>query len=157
MSLKIALLEFKWLVPSSVITALRYLRFKKKSDERFLAQSYEKRFSSKINFDEPLTFNEKIIARKLFREPNFARDLVDKLKVKQIIRDKKQRHLQVIPTLSVIKIDQLNINYLTKILSENPTGIYIKLNHDSGSVFRIDKGTLNKKEIKKSREDSVQR
>lgn len=149
MSLKIELLKLKWLLPSSVIAALKYFRFQTKSDERFLAMSYEKRFSNKINFDNPVTFNEKIIARKLVREPKFARELVDKLKVKRIIRENKQRNLSVIPTLSVINIDELNMNFLTKILRDNPNGIYIKLNHDSGSVFKIDKGTLNKKEIKK--------
>ena len=72
----------KHLIPAIAIATWRYVRFVKKSDYSFLRKSYENRFNKKIDITNPLTLNEKIIARKFVREPKSVAILVDKISVK---------------------------------------------------------------------------
>ncbi len=83
------------------------------------------------NFDTPQTLNEKVIWRKLYdRDPRLP-DLVDKIKVKDIVARQFGTDV-IIPTLGVYNtVDELDFNVLP--LSRPP--YVLKANH--GSTFNV--------------------
>jgi hypothetical protein len=83
------------------------------------------------NFDNPETFNEKITWRKLYdRDPRLP-DLVDKLKVKEIVARKFGKDL-IIPTLCAYETAE-ELDFNVPPLSQAP--YVLKANH--GSSFNI--------------------
>ena len=94
------------------------------------------------NLEHPSTFSEKIVARKLFdRDPRLP-DMVDKIKVKEIIAAKFGERL-VIPTLGVWgSAEALNFNKPP--LSNTP--YVLKTNHASGTNLFVKAGDLARPE-----------
>ena len=110
-----------------------------------MANIFEDRFKKKIDFNTPETFNEKIISRKLLRNPIWVNSYVDKIKIKS--RVKNHKGLYVIPTLFEIRLRDINKEFLLRIIKNHPQGVFIKLNHDSGSVFFIDNSSITRSNI----------
>lgn len=112
-------------------------------DVPYLKMVYRIKTGKKLNLDDPKTFNEKLNWLKLHDiHPEYT-DLVDKIKVREIIKEKLGEEY-LIPLLGVWdSFDEIDFDTL-------PDKFVLKCNHDSGSVKVItDKSRINKPELKK--------
>ena len=98
----------------------------------FLSFRYRIVFGKRINWSQPKTFNEKLQWLKIFYYGREEEALVDKLKVKNYISNVIGKQY-TLPTLGVWK-NASDIPFDTL-----PVEFVLKCNHDSGSVFFINK------------------
>ena len=121
--------------------------FNKLSDKTYLNIQYYLMIGKKLNLNSPKTFNEKLQWLKLYNRNPKLTLMVDKYKVRDIIKDKIGEQY-LVPLIAVYSTpEEINFDSL-------PKEFVIKCNHDSGSVFICkDKSKLNlsilKKELKK--------
>ena len=112
-------------------------------DVPYLKMVYRIKTGKKLNLDNPKTFNEKLNWLKLHDiHPEYT-DLVDKVKVREVIKEKLGEEY-LIPLLGVWdSFDEIDFDAL-------PDKFVLKCNHDSGSVKVItDKSQIDKSELKK--------
>lgn len=98
------------------------------SDELYLKFKYRVFFYKKLNLNKPRTFNEKLQWLKLYDRKKEYIDLVDKHKVKQIVKEKIGEEY-IIPTLGVWDSAE-KIKF-----SDLPSEFVLKCTHDSGGVI----------------------
>lgn len=111
--------------------------FDRMDDKTYLGLRYKYATGKRINWSEPKEFNEKLMWLMINdRNPKYI-DLVDKLKVKDIIA-KKFGSEYVIPLITVgNRFEDIDLNKL-------PQKFVIKCNHDSGGIIICkDKETLD--------------
>ena len=97
------------------------------SDKLYIKCLYRDRIGKKLNLKNPQTMNEKLQWLKLYdRKPEYT-DLVDKLKVKEIVAEKIGEEY-IIPTLGVWgNADDIDFDAL-------PDQFVLKCSHDSASI-----------------------
>ncbi|XNS85169.1 ATP-grasp fold amidoligase family protein [Vibrio cyclitrophicus] len=95
------------------------------------------------NFNNPVTFNEKVNYRKLYWTNNKFIDYSDKIKSKEIVGDIIGKQY-IIPNIAVL--DKLQISNLRNAI-DSKNKIVVKCNHDSGNVFFLDENS-NEDELK---------
>lgn len=97
-------------------------------DKLFLKLTYWINFGKKLDLNNPKLFNEKIQWLKLYDRKSEYIDMVDKIKVKNIVADLLGEEY-IIPTLGVWdSFDDIDFDLL-------PNQFVLKCNHDSGSVI----------------------
>ena len=107
-------------------------------DKKYINKLYKKRFNKRCNLTSPQTFNEKINWRKLYDRKNEYTSMVDKYKVKEIIKEKCGEQYRI-PLLEVWdKPQDINFDML-------PTKFVLKANHAGGVIICRDKTIFNKK------------
>ena len=113
------------------------------SDEKLLKRAFKKSFGYDIDFDNPITFSEKIQWLKLYDRTPLLTQCADKYKVRDFIRDKIGENY-LVPLLFETK-NPKDIN------PENIPGdmpVFIKTNHDSsGGIIIKDNSKVNWKNI----------
>lgn len=97
------------------------------SDERYLRKRFVKKLGYEPNFDNPVTFNEKVTARMIFERNSMHTALADKVAVRDLVLDKiGSRH--VVPLIGIYKkFSDIDFNKL-------PNQFVLKCSHDSGSA-----------------------
>ena len=96
-------------------------------DEPYLKWQYRRKTGKKLHLDPPVTFNEKLQWLKIHDHNPLYTTLVDKIAVKEYVREKLGDEY-IIPTLGVWDtIDDVDFDAL-------PEQFVLKANHDSGSV-----------------------
>ena len=115
----------------------------KMSDEKFLKLRYRLTTKSKLNLDNPQTFNEKLQWLKLYDRKPIYTTMVDKYAVKKYVADIIGDEY-IIPTFGVWdKFDDIDFDKL-------PNQFVLKCTHDSGGLVIVkDKSKLDKKSAKK--------
>lgn len=97
-------------------------------DKYYLQMAYKKKLNKSLNLDEPVTFNEKIQWLKLNDRKVSYTDLVDKLNVREYVKEKiGERYLNKLYRV-YDKVEDINIKDL-------PSQFVLKTNHDSGGVI----------------------
>lgn len=101
------------------------------NDIEYLKKKFENRMGYKLNFNNPITFNEKIQWLKVYnRRPEYTQ-MVDKYAVKEYVAE-KIGFKYLIPTLGVWdSFDEINFNEL-------PEKYVLKCTHDAGSIIIVD-------------------
>ncbi|MCM1154896.1 MAG: glycosyl transferase [Roseburia sp.] len=101
------------------------------NDIVYLEKKFENRMGCKLNFDNPLTFNEKLQWLKVYnRRPEYIQ-MVDKYAVKEYVAEKIGAEY-IIPTLGVWdSFEQINFEKL-------PQKYVLKCTHDAGSIVIVD-------------------
>lgn len=97
------------------------------SDEKYLKLLYKIRFNQELDFENPVTFNQKLNWLKLYdRNPEYSR-MVDKYDVREYIAEKIGEEY-LIPLLGLWEsVDDIDFDSL-------PKQFVLKCTHDSGSV-----------------------
>ena len=127
---------------------LEKLKIKRMDDKRYLSFQFYRIMGKKLNFDNPITFNEKLQWLKVYDRKNYYTNLVDKANVKKII-SKMIGNKYIIPTIGVYdNFEDIDFSVL-------PNQFVIKCTHDSGGLMICkDKNKFDykkcKKKIKKS-------
>lgn len=121
------------------------------SDEKYLKMIWRIKFGTKLNFDDPQTFTEKLQWLKLYdRKPEYT-NLVDKYEVKKIVGEKIGEQY-IIPTLGVWNtVDEIDWGSL-------PQQFVLKTTHGSdsgGVVICKDKSTFDQKAAMKKLSKSM--
>lgn len=120
--------------------AIRYRFYME--DSEYLKQKYKKKFSIKLNLDNPITFNEKNNWRKLYDRNPIYTDMVDKFKLKSLVKERCGDGY-VIPLLGVWEhpndIDFDNL----------PNKFVLKCNHAGGIIVCRDKESFDRKSSSK--------
>lgn len=113
------------------------------SDKNFLRLKFYSQMGTRLNIDNPKTFNEKLQWLKLNDRNPLYTTMVDKYLVKEYITN-IIGNKYIIPTIKVYdNVDEINF-------SELPNQFVIKCTHDSGSsIICKNKSNLNIKETKK--------
>ncbi len=122
------------------------------TDEEFLRKKFEENVGTKLNLDNPQTYNEKIQWLKLHDHNPLYTVLVDKFAVKQYVAEKIGPE-HVIPIVG-------GPWYNAKEIEPNslPKRFVLKCNHDCGSVIICtDKDTFDWKKAKKKLNDALHR
>ncbi len=110
-----------------LIPLARFGLFNWMDDTTYLKMIYRCHTGCKLDLSEPLTFSEKIQWLKLHDRNERYIDLVDKIKVKDIVANIIGREY-IIPTIGTWNtFDEINFDTL-------PNQFVLKCNHDSGSV-----------------------
>ena len=118
-------------------------------DDTYLKIAYKIKLGSKLNLENPLTFNEKLQWLKIHdRNPLYTK-LVDKYEVKKYVADKIGEQY-IIPTYGVWdRFDDIDFNSL-------PSKFVLKCTHDSGGIVIVpNKDNLDIKSAKKKLEESL--
>ncbi|MBQ8429666.1 MAG: glycosyl transferase [Clostridia bacterium] len=107
----------------------------------YLKMVYKIKTGKKLNLKNPVGFNEKLNWLKLYEQSPEYTDLVDKIKVREYIKEKVGEDI-CFPLLGQWnKYEDIDFNTL-------PDQFVLKCNHDSGSVKIIkDKSAINHKEF----------
>ena len=97
-------------------------------DDKYLKLIWKGEFGTKLNLDNPQTFNEKLQWLKLYnRRPEYTQ-MVDKYRVRDYIKEKIGEEY-LIPLLGVWnKAEDIDFDAL-------PDQFVLKCNHDSGSII----------------------
>jgi len=141
--------KIKRIVPDSIIYFRRLMinrihkHYTFKMRKKFINKSYYKVFKKNINWENPVTYNEKLSVSKLMCATKIKSDLTDKIKVRDWVKDKiGEEHL--IPLIGTYDdFDEIDFEKL-------PNKFVIKMNHDCGSVSVVnDKSKINKKKLEK--------
>lgn len=121
------------------------------NDEKYLKFIYKLKFKKKLNLEKPITFNEKLQWLKLNDRNDLYTDMVDKIKVKQIV-SKKIGKEYIIPTIKTWKNpDEINF-------AELPSQFVLKCNHNSGGlVICKNKEQLDIEKCKKTLHNCLKR
>ena len=99
-------------------------------DESYLKLLYRINFHNNLDFDNCITFNEKLQWLKLFDRDDKYSIMVDKYEVKDYV-NKLVNNCNVIPTYGVFEhFDEINFNSL-------PNQFVIKCTHDSGGIYIV--------------------
>lgn len=121
--------------------------FNKLSDRTYISIQYYLMIGKKLNLSKPITFNEKLQWLKLNNRELIYTNMVDKYKVREIIKHKiGEKYL--IPLIGIY-LSPYDIDF-----NKLPDKFVIKCNHDSGSVFictdktKIDFCKIQKKLVK---------
>lgn len=111
-------------------------------DKLFLSFRYYLTFGKCLNLKNPKSFNEKLQWLKLNNRKILYSDMVDKIKVKNIISDKIGKE-HIISTIKVFKnVDEIDFDKL-------PNQFVLKCNHDSGGICICkDKYTIDFNNVK---------
>ncbi len=106
----------------------KVIRTKFISDQSYLTKRFIKKLGYKPNFNQPLTFNEKVTARMIYQRNTLHTLLADKLAVRNVIS--KNIHTKyLVPLIGSFKsFDEIDFNQL-------PNQFVLKCNHDSGSAI----------------------
>lgn len=137
--------------PSLILLKLDKMNLIRLSDKKFLELRFLSEMGSKLNLDNPQTFNEKLQWLKLYdRNPKYTQ-MVDKYEVREYIKDKIGEEY-LIPLLGVYdKFEDIDFDKL-------PKQFVIKCNHDSGGLIICkDKSKLNIEEARKKINKSLKR
>lgn len=112
------------------------------TDEAFLKLRYKVNLKKRLDLKNPLTFNEKLQWLKIYdRKPEYV-SMVDKYRVREIIK-KIIGGEYLVPLLGVWDdFDQIDFERL-------PDTFVLKCNHDSGSTKICNKQEINISELKK--------
>lgn len=125
--------------------------FKWIPDELFLKSVYFLRTKSKLNLENPQTYNEKLQLLKMIQKDPKMTDLVDKFKVRDYVEDSIGKQYLVPLVNSYNSVEEINFKNL-------PQKFVLKSNHDSGGVVICqDKNKLNLKKTKKILNKSLKR
>lgn len=118
-------------------------------DKAYLKLTYRVRFGERLDFADPATFSQKIQWLKLYDRQERYIDLVDKVKVKEIVA-KEIGQQYIIPTLGVWKrFEDIDFDLL-------PNQFVLKCNHDSGSIVICrDKSKFDIKKAKRKIEKGM--
>lgn len=129
---------------------LGHLRFL--SDEKYLKLMYWAKFGTKLDLNNPKSFNEKLQWLKINNRNEICTKLVDKYEVKKYVSELIGEEY-VIPTLGVWdSFEELDISTLPN------DGFVLKTTHDSGGVYICKKKSeFRLKEAKKIIEKSLNR
>ena len=104
---------------------LKFLRFI--PDKAMLKLEYRIKVRKPLNLNDPQTLNEKLQWLKLYNRKNIQTTMVDKIAVKDFVREKIGEKY-VIPTYGAWeRFDDIDFNAL-------PEQFVLKCNHDSGSI-----------------------
>ena len=96
-------------------------------DQEYLEFYYAAAFGQKMDFNNPITYNQKLQWLKLFYHNPDLIKLVDKIEVKSYVADKIGRQY-IVPTIGVYdRVEDIDFDKL-------PKQFVLKCNHDSGSV-----------------------
>lgn len=118
-------------------------------DKAYLSMLYRFRMNKKMNWKNPLTFNEKLQYLKVYdRKPIYSK-MVDKYDAKEYVANIVGDEY-IIPTLGVWdNFDDIDFNTL-------PNQFVLKCTHDSGGlVICKDKNSFDKQEAKKKIQSSL--
>ena len=127
-------------IPKTWIYRYRFSLLKKHANRTYaeaeaeLNEKYEQTFGRKINWDSPVTYNEKINVAKLYDPKPIKTILSDKLLANDWVREEVgPKSCEFIPVLGVYdSVDEIDFASL-------PDKYVMKMNNDSGSVFIGDK------------------
>jgi len=121
------------------------------NDSVYLKLLFPLKTGSKLDLDNPQTYNEKLQWLKIhFRKPEFTR-MVDKFEVKEYAR-------QIIGDEYIIKNYGVWDSFAEIEFEDLPRQFVLKTTHDSGSIIIVkDKAKFNKKEAKKKLEKCLKR
>lgn len=113
------------------------------SDETYLKLTYRVRFGEKLDFNNPVTFNQKLQWLKINDRQDRYIELVDKVRVKDYVANVIGERY-IIPTLGVWdSFDDIDFSKL-------PDQFVLKCNHDSGSIVICrDKNTFDKEKARR--------
>lgn len=143
---------FKYLLhPTKIISGLAARRFIKIPDSMYLKIVYKERMGTKLNLNNPQTFNEKLQWIKLYeRNPQYTK-MVDKYEAKEYVGNIIGNQY-IIPTLGVWeKFDDIDFQKL-------PNQFVLKCTHDSGGlVICKDKSKLDIESARKKINKSLKR
>lgn len=119
-------------------------RFKKnKDDYKYIEWRYFKKFGKKINLDNPKTFNEKNNWRKLYDRKPIYTLMVDKYKLKEVVKSKIGSGEYTVPLIEVWSSpDEIDFQNL-------PNKFVLKVNHAGGVIVCRDKKKFDIKKAKK--------
>lgn len=120
-------------------------------DNMYLKMVYRAHMEQSLDFNNPITFNQKLQWLKVYdRNPIYTK-LVDKYEVRKYISDKIGEEY-LIPLIGVYdSFDDINFNEL-------PEKFVLKCTHDSGGIVICkDKSKFNKQEAKKKINKSLKR
>ena len=120
-------------------------------DKRFLKRKWKIMMGSKLNLDNPRTFNEKLQWLKLYDRKDIYTKMVDKYEAKKYVADIIGKGY-IIPTIGIYdKFDDINF-------SELPNQFVIKCTHNSGGLVIVkDKKKLDIKGVKRKINRSLKR
>lgn len=112
------------------------------SDETFLKLKYRLIFHEKLDLDNPKTYSQKLQWLKLYYRKREFSDMVDKVKVRDIVKSKIGAEY-LIPLLGTWeKFDDIDFDLL-------PNQFVLKPNHTSGDVYICkDKSKINYEELR---------
>lgn len=121
------------------------------SDKFFIKVLWKQSIGTKLNLDNPTTFNEKLQWLKLNNRDALLINLVDKNTAKRWVADRIGNE-HVIPTLGVYdSVDEINLDAL-------PEQFVLKCNHDCGSVLVCrNKSDFDIESAKKKLNDSLRK
>lgn len=121
------------------------------TDQEYIKFLYKKSFGKELDFENPITFSEKIQWLKIYnRRPEYT-DMVDKFTAKKYIESLIGNEY-IIPTLGVWdSFDEIDFNEL-------PNQFVLKCTHNSGGLIICkDKSKFNMKTSKKKIDNSLKR
>lgn len=129
--------------PYILISKLIKGRFKFIGDKTYLSILYRASLNEKIDFQNPLTYNQKLQYLKLNDRESFYKKMVDKYEVRKVI-EKIIGKEHLVKCYGVWnKVEDINFNIL-------PDKFVIKCTHDSGSVIIVrNKNDIDLKKVKK--------
>lgn len=126
-------MNFKNLISKYILHLIIILNnhvFLKLKDDTYLKIYYRYIFNSKLNLDNPQTFNEKLQWLKLYDRKNIYTTMVDKYEVKKYVTNIIGEEY-IIPTIGIYdKFDDIDFNKL-------PKQFVMKCTHDSGGLVIV--------------------
>ena len=129
----------------NMLRVYRYFRFL--PDTLYLSLMFRFRMGSKLDLENPTTFNQKLQYLKLHDRKPVYTQMVDKLSVNEFVKSRCGNELGLIRIIGVYKsFEEIDFNAL-------PDKFVLKCNHDSGSALVCkNKDTFNRKDAKSSLE-----
>lgn len=121
------------------------------SDKAYIKLMFRIRVGKHLNLKNPKSFNEKLQWLKLYNRKDIYREMADKYKVREIIKQKIGEEY-LIPLLGVYNsFDEIDFDKL-------PKQFVIKCNHDSGSVVVCnDKDNFDKEKAQEKIEKALKK
>lgn len=97
--------------------------------EQEINAKYEEKFSRKIDWDNPKTYNEKLNVAKVYGATAVKTRLTDKLLAAEWVKERVGDECKIIPLIATYdSVDEIDFDKL-------PERYVMKMNSDSGSVF----------------------
>ncbi|MDO4847454.1 MAG: ATP-grasp fold amidoligase family protein [Clostridiaceae bacterium] len=123
----------------------------KLDDKEFLNRIFVRKFGRDIDWDNPVTYNEKLQWLKIYDRKPMYNIIVDKYEVRQYIADRIGEQY-LIPLLGVWdRFDEIDFDSL-------PDSFVLKCTHDSGGLVIVtDKSKFDKKAARKKINESLKR
>lgn len=121
----------------------RFMKGSNEKDKKYLGILYKFCMKKKCDFENPITYNEKLQWLKLYDRKDIYTSMVDKYKVKKIVED-------IIGEQFVIKTLGVWNNFESIDFESLPKSFILKCTHDSGGIVICkDKSKLNMQKTKK--------